>query len=238
VQGPVRAAGHHCGCGGGARPCPTTPRSGRPRRAWQRRPPSGAGQGVTRQPAVARRRSPPHPARPAAAARAYRPGCRARLGGSSASAWRASARWAVRRSPMMVARCSIGWVGWPRRPAQRASSCSVASVRGCWRSRSGAPATSAFGVVDRAGPCPHRAVAGGQQHADGLPVATPAWLGQVLAAQRLAGCWSGVQVIGLGAVAARRAGGTVDLDHPLALLEQGGGEPSPVAAGACGARKS
>jgi hypothetical protein len=31
---------------------------------------------------------------------------------------------------------------------------------------------------------------------------------------------------------ARRAGGPVDLCHPLALLEQVGGEPSPVAAGA------
>jgi hypothetical protein len=42
-------------------------------------------------------------------------------------------------------------------------------------------------------------VAGGQQHADGFPVATPARLGQVVAAERLAGRSDGVQVIGLGA---------------------------------------
>ena len=79
---------------------------------------------------------------------------------------------------------------------------------------------------------PHRAVAGGQQHADGLPVATPARLGQVVAADRLAGRSNSVQVIALGAVAARRAGWTVDLGHPFTLLEQVGGEAGPVAAGA------
>jgi hypothetical protein len=45
-------------------------------------------------------------------------------------------------------------------------------------------------------------VAGGQQHADSFPVATPARLGQVVAAERLAGRSNGVQVIGLRAVAA------------------------------------
>jgi hypothetical protein len=89
-----------------------------------------------------------------------------------------------------------------------------------------------FQVVDRARPRPHRAVAGGQQHAHGLPIATPTWLGQVVAAQRLVGRSNGVQVIGLGAVAACRPSRTVELNHPLAVLEQAGGEAGPVAAGA------
>ena len=45
---------------------------------------------------------------------------------------------------------------------------------------------------------PHGAVAGGQQHANSFPVATPAWLGQVVTAERLAGRSNSVQVIGLG----------------------------------------
>jgi hypothetical protein len=163
---------------------------------------------------------------------------------SSASAWRASTRRAVRRSAMIVARCSIGWVGWLRRPAHRASSWSVASVRSWSRSGAGVD-DQRFQVVDRAPPRLHGAVAGGQQHAHGLPIATPTWLGQVVAAQRLVGRSNGVQVIGLGAVAARWAGRTVDPDHPFALLEQAGGEAGPVAAGAsiaqtrrCGARST
>jgi hypothetical protein len=54
----------------------------------------------------------------------------------------------------------------------------------------------------------------------------------VVTAERLAGRSNSVQVIGLGAVAARRAGRTVDLDDPFALLEQVGGEAGAVAAGA------
>jgi hypothetical protein len=90
-----------------------------------------------------------------------------------------------------------------------------------------------FQVVDRARPRPHRAVAGGQQHAHGLPVATPTWLGRVVAAQRLVGRSNGVQVIGLGAVvAACRPSRTVELNHTLAVLERAGGEAGAVAAGA------
>jgi hypothetical protein len=87
-------------------------------------------------------------------------------------------------------------------------------------------------VVDRARAGLHRALAGGDQDPNGLPVAALARLGQVLAAKRLASGSDRVQVVGLGAVAARRAGRTVDLDHPLALLKQVGRQAGPVAASA------
>jgi hypothetical protein len=82
-------------------------------------------------------------------------------------------------------------------------------------------------VVDRARAGLHRALPGGDQDPNGLPVAALARLGQVLAGKRLASGSDRVQVVGLGAVAARRAGRMVDLDDPLALLEQVGREAGP-----------
>jgi hypothetical protein len=87
-------------------------------------------------------------------------------------------------------------------------------------------------VVARARAGLHRALPGGDQHPDGLPVTTPAGLGQVLPAECLAAARTASRSSVLAPPGARRAGGPVDLCHPLALLEQVGGEPSPVAAGA------
>ena len=72
---------------------------------------------------------------------------------------------------------------------------------------------------------------GGQQDAHRFPVAA-ARGGEVVPGQGLAGGPDGVEVVGLGAVAAGRPGRPVDLDDPLAVLEQEGGQPGAVAAGA------
>lgn len=54
----------------------------------------------------------------------------------------------------------------------------------------------------------------------------------MLTGQRFAGGADGVELVGLGAVAASRAGGTVDLDHPFAVLQQERGQSGAEAAGA------
>jgi hypothetical protein len=77
----------------------------------------------------------------------------------------------------------------------------------------------------------HGALAGALQHPDRLPVAAPARLREPLALKRLVGGPDRVEPVGLGAGAARRALGPIDLDHPLALLEQVAGQPGAVAAG-------
>ena len=53
--------------------------------------------------------------------------------------------------------------------------------------------------------------------------------GQVLAGQRFAAGPDGVQGVALGAVAAAWPLGPVDLDHPLAMVDQKAGQPRPVA---------
>ena len=85
-------------------------------------------------------------------------------------------------------------------------------------------------VVDRLGAGADRAAAGDQQHAERFAIAATARLGEMLARERLAGGADRVELIGLRAVAARRPRGAVDLDDPLAMLEQEGGEPGAVAA--------
>jgi len=53
----------------------------------------------------------------------------------------------------------------------------------------------------------------------------------VLAGERFAGGSDGVELVGLGAVTACRTLGVVDLDDPLAVLQEVGGQPSAEAAG-------
>jgi hypothetical protein len=131
-----------------------------------------------------------------------------------------------------VARYSIGWVGWLRKRAQRGEQLVGRQRAQLLAQALGCVDHQRLEVVDRARAGPHRALSGGDQDPDGLPVAALARLGQVLVAERLASDLDRGQVVGLGAVAARRAGRTVDLDHPLALLEQVGRQAGPVAAGA------
>src|SRR6266545_3561913 len=153
------------------------------------------------------------------------------LWSSSASAWRASARWAVRRSPMIVARCSIGWVEWLRRRAQRASSWSVASARSCSRRRWGALTTSALRwlIAHVRAPIALWRVVSSTRIASRSPRRRGWARWSRPSASRAARTASRSSVL---AVAARRAGRTVDLDDPFALLEQVGGEAGAVAAGA------
>lgn len=54
--------------------------------------------------------------------------------------------------------------------------------------------------------------------------------GQVVTSEGFAGGAYGIQVVGLGAVAPRRAGWAVDLDDPLAAFEQVCGQPGAEAA--------
>jgi hypothetical protein len=89
-----------------------------------------------------------------------------------------------------------------------------------------------FELPDGFGAGDDRALAGCEHDAHRFAVAAGAWRGQVVAGQCLAGCANGVQVVGLGAVAACRAGWAVDLDDPFAAFQQMGREPGAEAAGA------
>jgi hypothetical protein len=68
---------------------------------------------------------------------------------------------------------------------------------------------------------------GGVQHSHRLPVPALAGAGEVVAGQGLAAGPDGVQGVALGAVAAAGPLGPVDLDHPLALVDQQPGQPGP-----------
>jgi hypothetical protein len=87
-------------------------------------------------------------------------------------------------------------------------------------------------LADRLGARAHRVLARGEQDAQRFASAASAGLGQVLAGERFTGGAKGVELVGLGAVTACRTLGVVDLDDPLGLLEQMGGQPGTEAAGA------
>jgi hypothetical protein len=70
-----------------------------------------------------------------------------------------------------------------------------------------------------------------QQHAQSFPLAALARLGVVFTGQRFAGGTNGIQLIGLGSIAACRPGGPVDLDHLLMLRQQRAGQPGTEAPG-------
>jgi hypothetical protein len=77
-----------------------------------------------------------------------------------------------------------------------------------------------------------RTGAGKLQHPQRLPLATLPWAGQVLPPQGLPTGPDGIQRVALGAGPATRPLGPVDLEHPLAMLQQEAGQPGAVAAGA------
>jgi hypothetical protein len=75
-------------------------------------------------------------------------------------------------------------------------------------------------MVDRLGAGAHGAAPRDQQHPHGLALAAAARPGEMLATERFVCGTDRVQLVGLGAVAPRRPRRAVDLDDPLALLEQ------------------
>src|SRR5215218_6076006 len=77
----------------------------------------------------------------------------------------------------------------------------------------------------------HDSAAGGGQHPDRLAVPALAWPGEVVAGQGLVAGPDGVQGVALGPVAAPGPLGPVDLDHPLAMVDQEPGQPGPIAPG-------
>jgi hypothetical protein len=77
-----------------------------------------------------------------------------------------------------------------------------------------------------------RGASGGQPDRQRRTVAGSPWLGELVAAQRLAGCPDRLQGVGLGAVAAGGPLGPVQLDHSFGMGVQEPGQPSTVAAGA------
>ena len=85
-------------------------------------------------------------------------------------------------------------------------------------------------VIDRLRSRQDGAATSDQQHADGFTVAAHPWLGEVLAVEGFVGGADGVELVGLRAVARRRAARPVDLDDALALLEQEGGQACAEAA--------
>ena len=149
---------------------------------------------------------------------------------SPASVVSAIARRAVERRARIVARCSVEWAGQVRRREQRCSCPWVVSCRSWWRSWSGALMISAFQLAHCLGAGENGAFAAGEQDAQRLPVAASPRLGEVLPGERFPGCACGVKPVGLGAVAAGRARRPVDLDYPLALLEQEAGQSGAEAA--------
>ena len=72
----------------------------------------------------------------------------------------------------------------------------------------------------------------GGEHAQCFPVTSSSGRGQVLAGQRLASGWDRVEVVGLGVFASGWPCWAVDLDDPLAMLQERGGQPGAVTAGA------
>ena len=86
-------------------------------------------------------------------------------------------------------------------------------------------------VVDRLRARADRAAARDQQNADGFAVAAGARLREVFALERFAGGADRIELVGLGAVAPRRALGAVDLDDPFAVGEHEHGQAGAEAAG-------
>jgi hypothetical protein len=76
----------------------------------------------------------------------------------------------------------------------------------------------------------HDGGAGGVQDPQRLSVSPLARRGEVVAGEGFTASPDGVQHIALGAVAPRGPLGPVDLDHPLALVDQKPGQPGPIAA--------
>jgi hypothetical protein len=74
----------------------------------------------------------------------------------------------------------------------------------------------------------HGTLTSSGQYPQGLAVTAGPRCGQVFPAEGFAGGADRVQVIGLCTVATRRTGGSIDLDHPFAVLEQRCGEPGAV----------
>ena len=73
---------------------------------------------------------------------------------------------------------------------------------------------------------------GGQPHRQRRPVPSGPWLGELVAAQGLAGRPDRIQGVGPGAVAAGGPLGPVQLSHLLGLTMEVAGQPGAVAAGA------
>jgi hypothetical protein len=77
-----------------------------------------------------------------------------------------------------------------------------------------------------------RGAAGGQPHLERCARSGGSRLGELVTAQRLAGCSGGIQGVGLGAVAASDPLGPVQLHHLLGVGLQEPGQAGAVAAGA------
>src|SRR6266536_5400613 len=75
-------------------------------------------------------------------------------------------------------------------------------------------------VVDRARARTNGAAAGDEQHTNCLALTALARLGEMFAPQRLVSCADRVELVGLGAVASCGSRRAIDLDDPLAVLEQ------------------
>src|SRR6266545_285900 len=69
-----------------------------------------------------------------------------------------------------------------------------------------------------------------QQDPERLPITTPARLGEVLSRKRLHGSTPGVELVRLRSVTPRGSDGSIDLEDPFALFEQGATEPGPETA--------
>ena len=143
------------------------------------------------------------------------------------SAWRAQVR-----SARTVPRCSMRVRRDGPQPGAAVELRSVVPRRSWSRSCSGALTISALSWQIALVRAMNGARSGGQQDAHRFAVAASPRLGEVFAGQRFAGGADGVEVVGLGAVAAGRSGRPVDLDDPFAVFEQVGGEPGAEAAGA------
>jgi hypothetical protein len=138
-------------------------------------------------------------------------------------------RWAVRPNTRTVARCSTGSPGAATSPGAGAELLAPGAPPQAVAQRLRSSDDEGLELAAGVRPGRHDAGPGDMQHPDRLPVPTLARAREVVASQGFAAGPDGVQGVALGAVAAPGPLGPVDLNHPLALVDQEPGQPGPIA---------
>lgn len=124
----------------------------------------------------------------------------------------------------------VGWCGLQR--SARAGLLQPRAAAQCLAERFGSGDDERLEVAASVGTHLHELAAGGVQHPQRLALATLARAGELVTRERFAASPDRIQRVALGAAAAAGPLGPVDLDHPLALGAQEGGQSGAVAAGA------
>ena len=154
--------------------------------------------------------------------------CSSSVSYSAASASNARARRAVPRMARMVARCSDRVLRQGSEPGAALELLIGGAAAKLIAQRLGSIHDQSLELADCLRASDHGTLTSSGQYPQGLAVTQGPRCGQVFPAEGFAGGADRVQVIGLCTVATRRTGGSIDLDHPFAVLEQRCGEPGAV----------